>query len=326
MPRLYQDVAGTIPAILPDQPVGLIQRAAGTVDVSQATAAAKPTLARRPKGGRRNLLPRNDWTVFPNGPVSGTFSISGLAFVDSGALSAGVSVDILGSGDDAGVPYIDARVYGTNGTGSTTSFLFRQNNAAAAQGDIVISARVRTLAGTNTGVRVAPGAQVLSNGAFVRGLSKSSEPFPLDAVLSATTLLVPPENQVNYAGTSVFVTAGATVDITIRISGLQLETGIVVTPPQKVVTANDITEAGVDDVWHLFFDGVDDALGVTLPAGTYGRARVSELGVVTVDSVTDPTSISWGGAARVADFMLRQGAFSAAEIAALTNYWEGLYK
>lgn len=326
MPRLYRDVAGTIPAVLPDQPVGLIQRAAGTVDVSQATAAARPTLARRPKGGRRNLLSRNNWTVFPSGPVSGTFSVSGLAFVDAGALSAGVSVDILGSGDDAGVPYIDARVYGTNGTGSIVFVTFRQNTLAVAQGDVAISFRARTLAGTNTGVRVASRAQVLNSGAVVRGISTATEPFPLDTVFTLTTQLVPPENQVNYAGASVFVTAGATVDITIRISGLQLEAGSVATPPQKVVTANDITEAGVPDVWHLFFDGVDDALGVTLPAGTYGRARVSELGVVTVDSVTDPTSLTFGAATRVADFMLRQGAFSAAEIAALTAYWEGLYK
>ena len=105
-----------------------------------------------------------------------------------------------------------------------------------------------------------------------------------------------------------------------------MELGSVATAYQRVITQYDVTEAGVDEIWHLYYDGADDAMGITLPAGTYGRAWVSELGVVTVDSVTDPTGVTFGAETRVADFMLRQGAFSAAEIAALTNYWEGLYK
>lgn len=57
--RLWQDSAGVTPVTAAGQPVGLVSRAAGTVDASQATALSRPTLARWPKGGRRNLL---TWT------------------------------------------------------------------------------------------------------------------------------------------------------------------------------------------------------------------------------------------------------------------------
>src|SRR5690606_33678465 len=53
------DAAGTTLATAAGQPVGKVTRAAGSVDASQATALSRPTLARWPKGGRRNLL---TWT------------------------------------------------------------------------------------------------------------------------------------------------------------------------------------------------------------------------------------------------------------------------
>jgi len=303
---LSQDTAGAIPVTGPGQSVGrALDRSGRSNHAKQETAAAKPTLGRHPRGGRRNLVPRNDWTVFPNGPVSGTFSASGLAFVDSGALSAGVSVDILGSGDDAGVPYIDVRIYGTNGTGSSVSATFRQNVLAAAQGYVTVSFRARTLAGTNTGIRVAPGAQVLNNGSFVRGVSTSSEPFPLDAVLTGTTQLVPPENQVNYVAATVFITAGSTVDITIRVSGLQLEAGSVATPPQKVLSQYDVTEAGVQDVWYLGADGIDDWLET--PSFTLGASGRTIISAVRKTSDTAIGSIiehrpAWTQAGGIAQF------------------------
>ncbi|RRH69042.1 hypothetical protein [Falsigemmobacter faecalis] len=53
--RLYQDAAGTTPAYEAGQPIGKVVRKAGTVDATQATALSRPTLARMPKGGRRNM-------------------------------------------------------------------------------------------------------------------------------------------------------------------------------------------------------------------------------------------------------------------------------
>lgn len=53
---LFQDSAGTNAATTAGHPVGLARRLAGTVDASQATSAARPTLARHPRGGRRNRV------------------------------------------------------------------------------------------------------------------------------------------------------------------------------------------------------------------------------------------------------------------------------
>lgn len=281
MPRLYQDAAGTIPAVLPGQSVGLIQRAAGTADLSQATVAARPTLARRPKGGRRNLL------------------------VATEALQHGVA----------------------------------WNNAMADQTSVLVSGGIYGIAAPADHRQYA--VYDRTNGAFI--VPRTA--WPISDGRFSVTFTVPAgcteaniypatkdgTSQVYTQAENSVVVPGQTYTFSMhvhdgKVGGIQRELGSTMTPYQKVVSANDITEAGVDDIWHLFFDGVDDALGVTLPAGTYGRARVSELGVVTVDSVTNPTSLTFGAATRVADFMLRQGAFSSAEIAALTSYWEGIYK
>ncbi|MCB5411769.1 hypothetical protein [Pseudogemmobacter faecipullorum] len=104
---------------------------------------------------------------------------------------------------------------------------------------------------------------------------------------------------------------------------LQLEIGGMATRGQLVTSANDVTEPGVPDVWHLFNDG-GDSLPVTLPTGTYGRAFVDHLGAVTVDTVVNPVNALM--TTRQADMILRQGAFSAAEIASITAYWEARYK
>ena len=280
MPRLFQDAAGTIPAILPGQPVGLIQRAAGTVDVLQATAAAKPTLARFPRGGRRNLLVATEalqhganWVSYPS-----TAAVEVMPGIYGVAASSG------------------AQQYA----------VYDRSNGA-----FIVPRTAWPISSGRFSVTITAPAGCTEANVYPTTLNSGEQTYSTPA----NSVVVPGQTYTF----SMHVHDG-------KVGGIQCEHGSTMTPYQKVVTANDITEAGVDDVWHLFFDGVDDALGVTLPAGTYGRARVSELGVVTVDSVTNPTSVSWGGAARVADFMLRQGAFSAAEIAALTAYWEGLYK
>ncbi|WP_198672050.1 hypothetical protein [Pseudogemmobacter bohemicus] len=80
------------------------------------------------------------------------------------------------------------------------------------------------------------------------------------------------------------------------------------------------------NIWHLSNDG-GDSLSVTPPAGTYGRAWVSAAGVVTVDTVTNPTNalIPSAVGATQADVILRQGAFSPTEEAGIRAYWGGLY-
>lgn len=292
MPRLFQDAAGTIPAVLPGQSVGLIQRAAGTADLSQAIASLKPTLARWPRGGRRNMATQTENLGASPWVLSEGISVTtGVLDPDGGNSACRITWDTL----DAVTRSVRQKISALSGINTTARVQIK-----GPAGQVV---RIR--------FGMAPGD--------ITNYTLTGDWQNVVVVSAGGTSI---SDDIGFYRNTV---AGANVK-QLDVYQLQFEAGAVQTPYQKVVTANDITEAGVDDVWHLFFDGVDDALGVTLPAGTYGRARVSELGVVTVDSVTDPTSLTFGAATRVADFMLRQGAFSAAEIAALTAYWEGLYK
>lgn len=79
-------------------------------------------------------------------------------------------------------------------------------------------------------------------------------------------------------------------------------------------------------IWHLSNDG-GDSLAVSLPSGTYGRAWVDAAGVVSVDTVTDPTNalIPTAVNATQADVILRQGAFSADEETSIRAYWAERY-
>ncbi|WP_226341313.1 hypothetical protein, partial [Gemmobacter serpentinus] len=57
---LFQDSSGTTAVTGPGQPVGMVRRMAGTVDAAQAVSSARPTIGRRPRPGRRNLLTRSE--------------------------------------------------------------------------------------------------------------------------------------------------------------------------------------------------------------------------------------------------------------------------
>ncbi|WP_226341059.1 hypothetical protein, partial [Gemmobacter serpentinus] len=105
--------------------------------------------------------------------------------------------------------------------------------------------------------------------------------------------------------------------------GFQMETGNTATPYQRVDTDLDVTEAGIPDIWHLWNDGGDSINAAAMPAGTYGLAYVDVLGNVTTTTVTSDgsTPINLLRTERQVDAVIRQGAFTAAEIAQLTQYW-----
>jgi len=54
--RLYTDSTGATPVATFGETVGLLARAAGTVNAIQTTGANRPVSGRHPRGGRRNLL------------------------------------------------------------------------------------------------------------------------------------------------------------------------------------------------------------------------------------------------------------------------------
>lgn len=101
----------------------------------------------------------------------------------------------------------------------------------------------------------------------------------------------------------------------------QIEPGVVATAYQKVVSAADITEAGVADRYALLHDPVDDVMAVTLAAGTYTIAYAADSGVTIL-----PGQVHGGGALAVAAPPRLYGALAinraltAVETASLTTF------
>ena len=279
--RLFQDAAGTIPVTAPDQPVGLVKRSAGTADASQGTALSRPTLGRWPRGGRRNLL---RWTEdFSNGAwlayISKPTFSVGHTAPDGADTASGWDLSAIGSGIFQGMYQPKSGLTGSH----TTSLWMRSSTPIS---DIKF--------GFEDG--------------HIASISVTTEWQRFDMTRNH------PLSQ--NRGMTLYCYGPRTA--TLYIWGAQMEADSVATPYQRVTTDFDVTEAGVPDVWHLYNDG-GDSLPVTLPAGTYGRARVNTEGVVTVDTVVDPTGALSG--TRQVDVILRQGAFSAAEEAQIRAYW-----
>ncbi|MFE3838598.1 hypothetical protein [Pseudogemmobacter sonorensis] len=117
---LAQDAAGSVPLTGPGQPVGLARRAAGTVDAPQPVALSRPTLARWPRGGRRNL-------------ANGAQAVDDAAYWPEAVTGGGVTAARIGSGVEAGVPYVDIRYHGTT-TGTQHAGAYVISNSATPGG------------------------------------------------------------------------------------------------------------------------------------------------------------------------------------------------
>lgn len=281
---LWQEAAGTTPAMLPGDPVGKSDSEAGPVDASQAVALSRPTLARWPKGGQRNLL---TWSE----------NISNAAWHITG-----VGVEKVGQ---QGVSFLEgypaSRVY-------YPLYLPSAGKEYTFYADLSGYGDVRMYLVGPDGSTGSPTTISLTSVPTRYSVTRIMAPGPFQAGPSI------------YGGPA----GGAATCV---IHGAQLEVGPSATPYQRVTTANDTTEAGVPDVWHLWNDGGDSLNAAPLPAGTYGLAYVDTLGGVTVSTETsDGTApIDVLRTERQADVILRQGAFTAEEEAEIRAYWGGLY-
>lgn len=317
--RLFQDVAGTIPAVLPGDPVGLSVRAAGDVNATQDVALAKPTLVRWPATGVRNLA--NGSAV-----VDGT----GPFWRSSPNVVTGITVQRVGSGIEGGLPYIDMRYSGTTPEG-ITAYISALLNQPVTIGNVATAQMIaRIVAGsydTNTTLfrllaQRAINGVVQSSGAATANLTQTTG----DEVHLVATLS--PDLTINgvTSKAELRVNSLTTVDVTIRIKGYQLEIGTVATPLQFNYGPNNITEPGVPDRWHLFNDGGDSLVSV-LPAGTYGTAHLIAdgsytFGTLVSDGVTPITTIPND---RQVDAIYRLGAFTPEEQANILAYWQRKY-
>lgn len=323
--RLSQDAAGMVPLQGPGQPVGRVPQRMGTTDALQSVSSARPTLARHPKGGRRNLTVKNDYGFVPVGvPLTSSVNSGGVQYMHVLGAS-GVQAVCTGTGlTDGGLPYVDLHVFGTNALVSPVDAGIRDYTLTPIGGTgVTVSAYVQVLAGSRRGLSFYMGGNIYAGASHSAGNEATyvlpSSPDPERRSISHT--FTSGQNGIQYTSARIRVAAGATVDAIVRISGFQIERGTAPTPAQCVFGSNDITEPGVPPVWHLLFDGVDDSLLMTLPSGTYGLALVDLLGTVTFDTVTDPTRILPSGTMRIADALIRSGAFSIAEQATIAAFY-----
>lgn len=299
--RAFTDTAGTTLATVGSS-VARVNRRNGTLDATQATASKRPILARWPKGGRRNVI---------------SMPTSGKAFSVTYTTANDVTTITPTTDNNADHRY---KYYHTEAT--VAVHVFSIELKANGYTGIVLShsgggfgpVYVNLLDGSYTGTAT---VTALDDGWWRIVITRAS-----GAIKDGTNLFINP----TYAG-SVQTYAGDGVSGVLARKA-QAEVGSTPTAWQRVVSAYDITESGVDDVYHLVSDGVDDSLPVTLPAGTYGRAWVDNLGAVTIDSLTlsAATDCDLLLGTSVADAIYRQGAFTSAEQAALQSYWEGKYQ
>lgn len=263
---MFQDTAATVPVTAVGQSVALIRDKSGRGNhASQATASKRPVLARRPKTGLRNILPRNQWDAAPIGALANDYTDRG-QLLNGPHTPSGITAEIVGKGVTDGVSWVDVRYAGTNATGSTVFRNIGSNtpsNVPSGATRLSLSHWVQIVSGALPGgaslAHFANGrdaSMVSVNGPFVgftpnstwQRYSAPDQPIPVNMAAFTTY------------GMYLRVNNGTTFDVTLRIGGGQVEYGSTVTALQNAASIYDLTEPGVQDCYGLMFDGVDDFL------------------------------------------------------------------
>ncbi|MCC7320323.1 MAG: hypothetical protein IT542_05015 [Rubellimicrobium sp.] len=298
----------------------------------QPIGSRQPALARHPAGGRRNLYPRTTFDWAPAGPVAANLtSADGGLRIDSGGAS-GLTTTVVATGILGGLPWIDYRVQGTNtsGTGQYLDIQYPGNLPVTPGQPFQWSAWLQVVDGSTAGLQIWANAVFRDAASAVVGVTwdqgGSNNLTAVSGVMARhvrSTVL--PANAVTVTMPGVFfsVPAGAGVDCTLRVMGMQIEQAAAgATAAQVCAGIHDCTEAGRPDIWHLVRDGVDDTLDLTLPAGTWTRALADSLGAVTFTEgiAAGPEDVL--RVPRLADILHVDRVLTQTERNQLTSYWQ----
>ena len=251
MSTLWQDSAGTTPVTASGQPVGLMLDKSGRGNhATQATAASRPTKAVGPLGGVRNL-------------AVGSADVNNSSRWAASITQSGITATRIAQGTDVdGLPYADVRYAGVaTATFQGNAYSNASSRTPASIGSVfTTSCYVQRIAGTVSGVSgiLVAVNEENSTPAYLTESDSVPTTSPTETLISVTRTC----NQATVANAKAGVTLtfvnGATIDVTFRIKGLQFEAGPVRTAFQTNVSAFDVTEAGVQTLHYLAFDGVDD--------------------------------------------------------------------
>ena len=292
---LFEDVAGTIPATLPGQPVGLM------LDKSKGLVLGPELIA------NGNFDTATGWTLEVGWSISGGKLVSAggnnispaliaanivagktyrITYEITSYVSGQVRAELQGGGSDNGIARVSAGVYSELlvAASNRANFRFLAVGGAGFNGTID-NISVRELPGYHATQPVAAsrptlarhpkgGRRNLLNATDALATQAIDFATPLDGKTGPRTLSFTGTGTVTLSGASTgslvgtgagnrvsmafTPTAGA---VTFTVSGsvtlAQVEAGGL-TNYQKVTNQYDVTEAGVPDCWGLFFDGVDD--------------------------------------------------------------------
>ena len=256
----------------------------------------------------------------------GAQAVGNAAYWPASATAAGVTSTRVGSGVEDGVDYVDIRYLGTmTATAAWAAYTAANSHAAASLAE-KFTARVtaRVLAGSlgagSTGLHLEI-TERNDSGALGRAESGGISAAPYQETTVGLTVTASAADGVRLA-LLYKAPIGTVVDVTFRVKGLQFERGDVATALQLNYGPHNVTEPSVPDQWFLLNDG-NDALPVTLPAGTYAIAWLTPAGGISTTTQTLATegTIDALRGTRMADAIIRQGDFTVAERASLEALW-----
>lgn len=276
---LAQDSAGETPVTAAGQPVGrVLDQSGGARHATQSTSAARPTLGRHPRSGRRNLL---TWTEDMS---NAAWFKNGHATISADGSLGGVPAVKISDGNTTDWSSVAEALTGL-GVGPFTLQIRVKKRLDATT---MLSVRFGINDGSTTrycGVHINPNTGVIDDAGggwtYRRtgfGVSDGGDHWLLWVsadVRSGDTLTffdVLPAH-FSLAGSGAASNIGDNT-----VAAPQVKRGSGPTAYQRVTTASDVVEAGQQDLWYLSFDGVDDWLttaSMALAAG--GRTVIAAL-------------------------------------------------
>ena len=248
----FTDTAGTTAAGAGDSVARINDTSGNGNHATQATAAARPVLARVPSGGRRNLLEYTE--EFDNA----AWDVSATATVTENQIDSPLGIN---SGD----------LITDSGGGTTTN---RRRQSVSVPGGVDVTFSVYAKSGTANWIFMFTDAQTASGAWFDLSNGTVGSTGTGDEVTSISdegdgwyrctlTTLAAHNSGVSYANVELVsgdTASTAVTGTTVYLDGAQLEEASTASAYQRVVSEYDVTEAGVDSLWYLDFDGVDDGM------------------------------------------------------------------
>ena len=215
----------------------------------QTTSASRPTLARIPSSGRRNVLVRSE--EFDNASwLKQEASISqNTAAAPDGTTTADT---LIASTNSSNVHRTtQASITVVNGQQYTLSVYAKSDGTYKALRLGIDSPLTTPNFDLENGIASSGTITSVGNGWYRCSVTFTANATTATIRFSVWDTYAKAVADTAYTGTG---TNG------IFIWGAQLETGSTATNYQKVVATTDVTESGVSDLWHLVFDGSDDSL------------------------------------------------------------------